>query len=493
MSHLRRFSCFFLAVMTAPICIAQNLHPNQTAQGERPNILLLIGDDMGNETLSCYGISKNPANTPTLDKLCESGVRFDNFWSQPICSPTRATMLTGRYGFRTGVGRPTGDRDTMGYFPEPPPKPASAPAEPARGTGGGGRREGAPLDWGLPITEFTLPMAFKVNKDLGYATAAIGKWHLSDNRNGWQDHPNIIGFDHFSGLIRGFPDSFFTWNKVVNGQWSGKTGYTPDDKTADAIQWITEQGEKPWFLWMAYNLIHTPLHLPPENRWRSDWSKIDPAASPLDDGLAYGNMLLEALDSEIEELLASMPQKVRDNTFVIFMGDNGSARRSVRPPIKANKAKGTLYQGGVNVPLFVTGPGVAKGATDALVNSTDMFVTIMEMAGIDTAHTIPANLTLDSVSFLPYLTTPDAPSVRDFAYADVFAGNFDGVADADFAVRDAEYKLYRRRAAFEFYDLKNDPFEAKNLLDRELRNDEQERYDRLLAYVTELRVGGTQQ
>jgi arylsulfatase A-like enzyme len=449
--------------------------------------LLLIGDDMGNETLSCYEWSKNPAKTPTLDDLCQSGVRFDNFWSQPICSPTRATMLTGRYGFRTGVGRPTGDNKTMGYFPDPPPKPATAPNEPPRRTGGGPRRENAPPDWGLPITEFTLPMAFKVNQDLGYSTAAIGKWHLSDNRNGWQDHPNIVGFDHFSGLIRGFPDSFFTWNKVVNGEWSGKTGYTPDDKTTDAIDWIEEQGDQPWFLWMAYNLIHTPLHLPPDNRWRGDWSDIDPAASPLDDGLEYGNMLLEALDVEIERLLASLPKEVRDNTYIIFMGDNGSGRRSVRPPVASDKAKGTLYQGGINVPLFVTGPGIVKGTSKALVNSTDMFMTIMEMAGIDASHTIPENLVLDSVSFMPYLSNPDSESIRDFAYADVFAGNFAGIEDGDFTVRNDEFKLFRKSGDFEFYNLKNDPFEADNLLDRGLGSDERAQYDSLLQRVTELR------
>jgi len=467
---LRNSIFSLMTICLAPLIYAQNQLPGDTVDTKRPNILLLIGDDMGNETLSCYEWSKNAAKTPTLDDLCHNGVRFDNFWSQPICSPTRATMLTGRYGFRTGVGRPAGDRTTMGHFPEPPAKPATAPNEPPRRERRG--RENAPPDWGLPITEFTLPMAFKVNQNLGYSTAAIGKWHLSDNRNGWQDHPNIIGFDHFSGLIRGFPDSYFTWNKVVNGEWSGKTGYTPDDKTADAIEWIEDQGDEPWFLWMAYNLPHMPLHLPPENRWRSDWSHIDPAASPRDDGLAYANMLLEALDVEIERLLASMPKDVRDNTYVIFMGDNGSARNSVRPPVVSGRAKGTLYQGGINVPLFVTGPG------------------IMEMAGIDTSHTVPENRGLDSVSFLPYLSDPAAASVRDFAYADVFAGNFAGIEDGDYTMRNDEFKLFRKNGAYEFYNLKNDPYETDNLLDRELASDEQAQYDSLLQHVTELRQRG---
>lgn len=476
------------------LCLAPALADDTES---RPNILLIIGDDMGTETLSCYGRSENPAKTPTLDDLCAQGVRFDNFWSQPVCSPTRATMLTGRYGFRTGVGRPTGDRDAMGYFPDIPAKPANAPMEPVRGGGpgmGGGMGGGAPQaerpeDWGLPLSEFTLPMAFKVNKQLGYRTAAIGKWHLSDRRNGWEQHPNLIGFDHFAGLIRGFPDSYFTWNKVVNGEWSGETGYAPDDKTDDAIEWIEQQGADPWFLWMAFNIPHTPLHLPPKNRWRSDWSHIDPQGDPNGDPLAYFNMLLEALDVEIERILDSMPADVRDNTYVIFMGDNGSGGRTARPPVVNGRAKGGVYQGGVNVPLFVTGPGVAQGSSQALVNSTDMFLTVMEMAGIDPAETVPGRVTLDSVSFMPYLEDPSRASIRDYVYADVFAGNFAGIPDAEFALRNEEFKLLRNDGEFEFYNLLEDPYESNNLLERELSKHEKLQFEALTSLVKDLRSG----
>jgi arylsulfatase A-like enzyme len=481
--------CLFALVL----CFSGAVVSADEAAAKPPNILLLIGDDMGNETLSCYEWSKNPAKTPTLDDLCNSGVRFDNFWSQAACTPTRATMLTGRYAFRTGMGRPTSNPNVAGFFPEQPPKPESAPAEDARGGGpggpggGGGRDADRPADWGLPLTEFALPMAFKVNKQLGYSTAAIGKWHMSDRRNGWEDHPNLIGFDHFAGLIRGFPDSYFTWNKVVNGEWSGETGYLPDDKTDDAIEWIADQADKPWFLWMAFNLIHTPSHLPPENRWHSDWSHIDPEASPRGDGVTYADMMLEVLDIEIERILSSMPDDVRANTYIIFMGDNGTGGGAARPPVVRGKAKGGMYQGGLNVPLFVVGPGVAQGTSDALVNSADMFATIMELAGIDQAETVPGHVTVDSVSFAPYLKDPSLESKRTFTYSDVFAGNFAGVADADFAIRNDRYKLIRRNSEFEFYDLLEDPFEVENLNAGELNQMQQSQYDALLVQVTELR------
>jgi len=465
---------------------------DEADSGKPPNILLIIGDDMGSETLSCYGWSEHTAKTPTLDDLCLSGVRFDNFWSQASCSPTRATMMTGRYAVRTGVGRPTGDNGAMGYFPRPLPKPAAAPAEPERRAGRRGppgTPENAPDSYGLQLNEFTLPMAFKVNNDLGYSTAAIGKWHLSDRRNGWERHPNIVGFDHFAGLIRGFPDSFFTWNKAVDGEWSQQTGYLPDDKTDDAIEWLAAQGEQPWFLWMAYNLPHTPAHIPPEHLWRSDWSHLDPEVVPERGNRDYFHAMLEALDAEIERLLDSIPPDVRNNTYVIFAGDNGTAGGYVTPPVAQGHGKGSMYQGGVNVPMFVTGPGVATGVSKALVNSTDMFLTILELAGIDASDTVPENAQLDSISFAPYLSKPSMQSRRQFSYADAFRGNFAGIAGASYAVRNERFKLVRASDEFEFYDLSADPFENVNLLDGELDEIQQTQYESLRTIASDIRSG----
>ena len=458
---------------------------DETPADKKPNILLIIGDDMGNETLSCYGLNNSTAKTPTLNSLCDQGVRFNNFWSQPVCSPTRATLLTGRYGFRTGVGRPTGDGEAMGYFPEVPEKPASAPAEDPGRAGGGQWR--AP-SYGLPLNELTLPMAFKVNDELGYTTAAIGKWHLADRRNGWEHHPNIVGFDYFSGLIRGFPSSFFTWNKVINGAWSGMTGYAPDDKAGDAIKWLDQQEDKPWFLWLAFNLPHSPLHLPPEGLWRSDYSELDPQALPSTNPLPYFQAMIEAMDSEIARVLDSMSEEERANTYIIFMGDNGTASNVVSAPFERGRAKGTVFQGGVNVPMMVAGPGVTPGVSNALVNSTDLFSTILELAGIDIEETIPEKLTLDSVSIVPYLGNPEAESIRDWTYVDYFEGNFAGVANGNYAMRNAEFKLLRHNGNLEFYNLQADPYEHDNLLGRELTAEEQAQYDHLSEKIATLRA-----
>ena len=440
-----------------------------------PNILLIIGDDMGVDTVASYGLGESPPMTSNLDDLARDGVRFTNFWSQPICSPTRATIITGRYGFRTGIGRAI---TNQGPLPEPPEIPEWALPNVTPGMGGamgmgGGGLQSLPRP-GLDVDEFTLPQAFDATEQLGYSMAAIGKWHLADADNGWLDHPNRIGFDHFSGGITGAVESYFAWNKVVDGEVTGAVGYAPTDKVDDAIAWITAQGDNPWFMWFAFNLPHSPAHTPPDDT---------PTGTSNNDYAA----MIETMDTQIGRLLASIEPEVLENTFLIFLGDNGTSNGNVTAPFQAGRAKGAVYQGGVNVPFIVTGPGVQRGAvSEALVNSADLFVTIMEMAGIDPAETIPADVTHDSVSFLATLSDSTA-SPRDWVYADEFFGGFAGVETADYAMRDTRYKLLRIDGVEEFYDLESDPYEHDNLLAGELSAGERAAYSMLQAEVEKLR------
>ena len=474
-----------LVLLTAilAICACSGETPSPQAP---PNILLIIGDDMGVETLASYGLSENTAKTATLDQLAKDGVQFTSFWTQPVCSPTRATMLTGRYAFRTGVGRPGGEGDKSGHFPESPERPTSASFEVPRGMGMGRPRGD---NWNLPPDEYTLPMAIKSGSESNYSTAAIGKWHLSDNRNGWAEHPNRVGFDHFSGRIFGWPASFYTWNKLVDGKFTGTTGYSPNEFADDALKWIDEQGDRPWFLWYAFNLPHAPLHMPPDDLWQADHSDIDPKAEIEGSSLPHFHAMMEAMDTQIGRLLDSLAPEVRDNTYVIFMGDNGTDRSSVSAPFRPTSAKGSMYQGGVNVPLIVSGPGVIEGASsDAMVNSTDMFSTIIEMAGISVADVLPEGVTIDSVSFLPYLSNPAAESQREWLYADYFDDNFDGVETANYAMRNQRYKLLRTDGVEELYDLVEDPYEHNNLLAGDLTASEQAEYRGLQQQLQELRT-----
>jgi arylsulfatase A-like enzyme len=444
-----------------------------------PNILLIIADDMGVETLASYGLGENPAATPVLDEMASEGMLFSNFWSQPVCSPTRATVMTGRYGFRTGVGRPVSG--TSGPLPDAPEVPAWAiPLAGGAGMGAGMGMGGVDDDLqglprhGLRVEEYTLPMAFRENAQLGYATAAIGKWHLADSTNGWLNHPSRVGFDHFAGGITGSVESYFAWNKVVDGEVAGAVGYAPTDKVDDAVAWIADQGENPWFLWFAFNLPHVPLHIPPDDART---------------GNSDSNFLamMEAMDAQIGRMLDSLEPDVRDNTYVIFMGDNGTGNGSVTAPFQSGRAKGSVYQGGVSVPFIVTGPGVQRGAvSETLVNSSDLFVTIMEMAGIDPTQTIPTAVTHDSASFLATLSNPTA-SPREWIYVDEFFGGFAGVETADYAMRNAQYKLLRFNGVEEFYDLAADPYEHDSLLAGELSTEQRAEYLALQEEISRLR------
>lgn len=467
----------------AAIVVAMML-PGVVIAERAPNVLLIIGDDMGVETLASYRLGKNPPKTATLDQLARDGVRFTNFWAQPACSPTRATLLTGRYGFRTGIGRPV----SRGTMPEPPDIPAWARAESGKMPNNASAEDRAlPRPVLLP-QEFTLPMALKSDATLGYSTAAIGKWHLAGDDNGWIKHPNLAGFDHFAGLMSGGPESYFAWNKVVNGRVIGKTGYAPDDKVDDAIEWLETQDDNPWFLWFAFNLAHTPLHLPAEKYLHSDFSDIDPREVRPEDWQALFSAMIEAMDAQIERLLASLDDDVRANTYVIFMGDNGTYDPVVSAPFRQGFAKGTVYEGGINVPLIVTGPGIKSGGvSDALVNSTDMFATILEMAGIDPDVAVPDEIRHDSVSFFPTLANPAAPSRRSWIYADEFFGGFAGVETADYAIRNDRYKLLRFDGREEMYDLQADPYEHNNLLLNDLSAEQRSAYKALRSDVLTLR------
>ncbi|MEE8544031.1 MAG: sulfatase-like hydrolase/transferase [Gammaproteobacteria bacterium] len=451
-----------------------------------PNILLILADDMGVETLSVYGLGETAPTTATIDALARDGVLFRNFWSQPVCSPTRATIMTGRYGFRTGVGRPIApavDGGGSGPLPPPPVKPASAPWEPA----GMGRNPGNPVSRGLPSTEFMLPMALNAGTDDRYRTAAIGKWHLADPDNGWLQHPKNSGIDFYSVIMHG-EDSYFAWRKVLNGEVVGTTTHSAIDQAETAIEWIGEQGDEPWFMWLSFILPHTPLHLPPTELLQSDYSDLSPTQNTSENPIRYFHAMIEAMDTEIGRVLDSMAPSVRENTYVVFIGDNGTTNSSVIPPFEPGRAKGTIYQGGLNVPLIVSGPGVAPGAvSESLVNSTDLFSTILEIAEVNVDEVIPDGVTLDSVSIVPYLSSPESPSRRDWVYADVFSGSFLGVANANYAMRNDRYKLLRHDGSEEFYDLDHDPYEHENLLERTMSVEEQAQYESLRDQIQALR------
>ncbi|WP_419914285.1 sulfatase-like hydrolase/transferase [Hoeflea sp.] len=424
-----------------------------------PNILLIIADDMGLDASPCYDVGEWKPAMPNLEQLCRDGVVFDNFYAAPMCSPTRATILTGRYGFRTGVGTAVSRRSNNALDP----------------------------------SETTLFQFLDAYADDPYAHGVIGKWHLSNDDNGGSDHPRRAGVGYYAGLIEGTLEDYYSWPRTENGNTEQVNDYVTTAMTDNAIAWIAAQGSRPWFLWLAYVAPHLPLHVPPQELHTVaglTGTQPDMRARALD----YYFAALEAMDSEMGRLLSSMSSAERDNTVVIFIGDNGTPNRTVQAPFERRRAKASLYEGGTHVPLIVAGKGVSRhGEREAaLVNSTDLFATIAELAGAD----FPAvsDRPEDSISFAPVLAKGGSGG-RDFIYTELF-GQMPGARRGNrtnqngWAMRDSRWKyLHLDEQGDAFFDLSADPFEKNNLMNGGLNDEEEAAFKRLQAAGYDLRAG----
>ena len=422
---MRNALCLGLALVLHLAVLALS-GPAAAATG---NVLLLVADDMGIDVATFYRTSVRAPTTPpppalpNLQALARRGVVFSRAWATPWCSPTRAAIITGRYGFRTGLGRPID--------------------------------QGSPP---LARAEETLPEVIG-RSGRGYVLRHIGKWHLSEgarapNDAGW---PDYVGPDPGLG---GMPD-YFRWTKFVNGASSLSTRYVTSDTVDEAVATIAaaDRANRPYFAWVAFNLVHTAYHKPPNDLHTRDGLPATGAPKR-----SYLEAMLEALDSEIGRLLRSVDLAT---TTVIFIGDNGTAGGVVARPYVKDKAKGSIYQGGVQVPLVVAGAGVAGGRyVSALVNATDLFPTILELAGINPAAALPGVRT-DGVTLVPYLANRAHPGPRRFAYAEEFGARFDG--DWQRVIRNTTFALVERfNGDREFYNLSADPLQNSNLLSRAL-------------------------
>ncbi|TGV01529.1 sulfatase-like hydrolase/transferase [Flavivirga rizhaonensis] len=377
----------------------------ENTQNTAPNILLIIADDMGLDATPGYDIGTVKPNMPTLQSLMNSGIKFTNLWSNPTCSPTRASILTGKYGFKTNV-----------------------------------------LDAGdvLSTSEMSLQNYIDTNTNESYNHAVIGKWHLSNNAT----HPNNMGINHFAGLLGGGVQSYWNWNLTENGATTKSTTYTTTKFTDLAINWVAEQ-TTPWFLWLAYNAPHTPFHLPP-NDLHSQGILPSDQASIDNNPLPYYMAALEAMDSEMGRLINSMSEDEKENTVIIFIGDNGTPNQVVQEH-PSTRAKGSVYQGGVNVPMIISGKNVTRinETEDALINATDLFTTIANIAGVSTTEVY------DSKSFKELLSSANNVSKRNYVYTE----------NEDITIRNNTHKyIYFDDGSEALYNLSNNPLEKPNLL-----------------------------
>ena len=294
--------------------------------GAKNNVLLIIADDMGLDSTVGYNIGNQKPNMPNLEKLINSGLKFNNVWANPVCSPTRSTIITGKYGYRTSV---------------------------------------LTVDNSLSTSETSLFKYLEENSD--YNSALIGKWHLSGKPPD-HNHPNNMGIDYYAGIIGGGIQNYYSWPFSKNGNSSQSTEYSTTKLTNEAIDWINNQ-DSSWFLWLAYNAPHTPFHVPPQNL--HSHGQLDSNSSSIDaNPLPYYLAMIESIDTEMGRLTESINEEVLNNTTIIFIGDNGTPNQ-VAQQFNSRRVKGTLYKGGINVPMIISGNQVSRKNEEenALINT----------------------------------------------------------------------------------------------------------------------------
>ncbi len=417
-------SIFVLAIAFGARALSQGHLAESSASSTQPNFLILLSDDMGVDTMGIYGLSKDAASTPNLDKLARQGIMFENAWATPKCATTRAALLTGQYGVNNGV--------------------TSVP-----GT--------------LPAGSLIL---HKAVTQLGYSNAAFGKWHLQ-GRRGTTTNPNGFGITHYEGNFSNVKD-YYDWAKITNGRESQDSTYHTSAISGAAANWIKAQ-DKPWLAWVAYSAPHGPIHAPP-----SELHSRKLSGSPNSDARNHYLAAIEAMDTEIGRLIAEIPTQQRDNTVIIFIGDNGTPRRLLdRDVYRRSHGKSSLYEGGVRVPFIISGGVPAKDDDGGImINIVDLFPTILDMAQPITSTIItPHSSAIDGQSFAKFLEGQSEP-IRAYNYAEYEDG---------WAVRDANFKfIYQDDGDEELYDLSSNGIERTNIITQ----------SQYLAKATELKQYG---
>jgi arylsulfatase A-like enzyme len=401
MKHLAVLCPFVAAVVCSPAAAIPQ-------PPSRPNIVVILADDQGWGDLSVNG-NANLA-TPNLDSLAKSGAIFDRFYVCPVCSPTRAEFLTGRYHPRGGVH----DVST------------------------GGER--------LNVDEQTIGDTFKA---AGYATGAFGKWH---NGTQWPYHPKARGFDEYYGFTSGHWGSYFDPPLDHNGQPVQGQGYITDDLTDHALAFIEQNQQRPFFCYVPYNTPHSPMQVP--DRFYRKFAGADlklRSRNPKQEDLEFTRAALamcEAIDWNVGRLLRRLDDlKLAERTIVIYFSDNGPNSWRWNGGMKGRK--GSTDEGGVRAPFLIRWPGRIPAGTRVaqIAGAIDLLPTLADLAGIPVAGKKP----LDGLSLKPLLTG----TAKDWPERMIFS-HWGGKV----SVRTQKYRL---DSAGQLFDLESDPGQDRDL------------------------------
>ena len=403
MNSIKRSLSPAVLLMLAPGIVAE--------AAPKPNVLFILTDDQGFGDLSLTG---NPVlATPNIDTFAGESLWLNHFYVSSVCSPTRASLLTGRYHLRTGVTDVTRRKEVMNP------------------------------------SETTLGELFLQN---GYRTGYFGKWH---NGSVYPETPDGQGFAEFTGFPYGHTTRYFDPVLEHNGQPVQKTGYITDVLTDEALGFIgtAAHPEKPFFCFLSYNAPHTPVMAPQELFQK--YKQLDPGLTDQSAGI-YA--MCESLDQNIGRLLSELEKRgLKENTLVVFMTDNGPIRGRYNQSLKGVKAQS--HEGGVRVPCFWRWP--ARWQTPGMIQPRlahiDVLPTLVELFGLDGAQT----LDLDGQSFAALLDNPGADWPNRHLYTFHF-GSPDVIRRAG-AVRTDRWLAVSLSGKWELYDLLADPLQQTDL------------------------------
>lgn len=413
----------FLRLTAGSAAALSGLHYSQAA--EKPlNIVLILVDDLGWTDVGCYG--SDFYETPNIDRLASEGMRFTQAYSAcTVCSPTRAAILTGKYPARLHL------TDWIPGHPKPDAK-LKVP---------GFHQE-------LPLEETTLA---EILKEHGYATASVGKWHLGKQ----PFYPEKQGFDvNIAGTDKGQPPSYFSPYKIHTLKDGPEGEYITDRITDEALRWIEQNRERPFFLYWPHFAVHTPIQS------KEDLIQKYRQKAP---GQSHSNAkyaaMMESLDQSIGRLMAKLEEwGLTDHTVVIFTSDNGGLlKQTDNTPLR--QGKGTAYEGGVRIPLIVKWPGVTNPGrvSDIQCISMDLFATLCAATG-----TQPKD-EMDGMSLVPILRgqarLPERPLFWHYPHY-----HTEGATPYS-AVRLGDYRLieFLEDGHLELYNLKEDIGEIRDL------------------------------
>jgi arylsulfatase A len=386
------------SLLIAFVCVADTAWA-QSGDASRPNVVLIITDDVGYGDIGSYGAPD--VKTPNIDSLARNGTRLTDFYAAPNCSPTRAALISGRYQQRVRIENPLGA--------------ARLAAE-----------------QGLRATGRTLPQLLKNN---GYRTGLVGKWHLGYKL---EFSPNAHGFDYFFGFKSGLIDYYQHTDTsgehdlFENGEPTHVSGYSTDLFTERSVAFIEKNAGQPFFLEVAFNAAHWPFQVPDHPSVAPDNARfVQPQDDPTNTRRDYV-AILERADQGVGRILSTLDRLgLSRNTLVIYTQDNGGEWLSRNAPLFHRKS--TLWEGGIRVPAIFKWPGrIPAGKTSAQVGIImDLTATILAV----TNSPVPSDARLEGINLLPLLQAGARPTERTLFW------RITGPARRQRAVRQGDWKL----------------------------------------------------